>query len=107
MLLFLKFCILIASVVLGYLGGLLFTEEFPLNKWRIFQFKAFECRPCLSFHISWVTSTAVALLLGDWIMVAVGIFFALMLYWGIIVDIKEKTESIYKEDKKWQDQRNI
>lgn len=87
-----KFILLIISVFIGYILGWLFTEKYRLaDKHPLFRFEAFECRQCLSFHIAWVTSTFISLLLGDWLMLAIGVFFAFMLYFGLKIDQKRKT----------------
>ena len=87
-----KFIILIGLVLLAYVLGYIFTEtKLDLAKWRLFQFKAFECRPCLSFHICWVLTTFVSLIYMDWIMLIVGIVFAFGLFIGLKIDQKNKT----------------
>ena len=87
-----KFWLLILSVFIGYTLGWYLTEKDRLaDKHRLFQFKAFECRKCLSFHIAWVISTSIALLMGDWIMLTIGIAFAFILFIGLRIDEKEKT----------------
>lgn len=98
-----KFIILIISVLTGYTLGWYFTEPsmFRLaDKHPLFQFKAFECRGCLSFHIAWVTSTLFSLAFGDWIMLGIGIVMALIMYWGIKIDEKNKTVKLedFKDD---------
>ena len=95
-----KFLLLVASVLLGYFLGYFFTEtKYRLSKYKIFQFKAFECRPCLSFHIAWVSSTFISLMLNDIIMLIIGITFALIMHWGMIIDQKRNTISINDFDK--------
>lgn len=87
-----KFILLVISVFIGYTLGYVFTEtKLRLAKWKMFQFQAFECRQCLSFHIAWVTSTIISLLFGDWIMLLIGIGFAFMLFIGLKIDQKNKT----------------
>ena len=87
-----KFIILIGLVLLAYVLGYIFTEtKLDLAQWRLFQFKAFECRPCLSFHICWVLTTFVSLIYMDWIMLIVGIVFAFVLFIGLKIDQKNKT----------------
>lgn len=87
-----KFILLVLSIFIGYTFGWLFTEQYRLaDKHRLFQFQAFECRGCLSFHIAWVTSTIISLLLEDWIMLLIGIVMALIMFWGLKVDQKKKT----------------
>ena len=87
-----KFIILIGLVLLAYVLGYIFTEtKLDLAQWRLFQFKAFECRPCLSFHICWVLTTFVSLIYMDWIMLIVGIAFAFGLFIGLKIDQKNKT----------------
>lgn len=90
-----KFILLILSVFAGYSLGYLMTEtKYRLGQWRFFQFKAFECRKCLSTHIAWVTSTFAALCLSDWIMLGVGLVFAAVLFVGLYVDEKNRTINI-------------
>lgn len=90
-----KFILLVISVFIGYTLGYVFTEtKLRLAKWKLFQFEAFQCRPCLSFHIAWVTSTIISLLFGDWKMVLVGVAFAFMLWIGLKIDQKRKTVDI-------------
>lgn len=90
-----KFIILVASVFIGYIFGYLFTEtKYRLARFPIFQFEAFECRQCLSFHVSWVTSTLISLIFNDWFMLIIGLFFAFMLYLGLRIDQKKKTIKI-------------
>lgn len=87
-----KFIILVGLTLLAYTLGYIFTEtKLDLAKWRLFQFKAFECRPCLSFHICWVLTTFVSLIYMDWIMLIVGIAFAFGLFIGLKIDQKNKT----------------
>lgn len=86
-----KFILLVISVFIGYLGGYLFTEKWNIGKYKIFDFEAFQCRQCLSFHIAWVTSTIISLLFGDWVMLFIGIGFAFMLFIGLKIDQNRKT----------------
>lgn len=91
-----KFILLVFSVFLGYSLGWYFTEKNRLaDKHQLFQFEAFECRQCLSFHIAWVCSTFISLLFGDWVMLVIGIMMALIMYVGIRIDIKNKTIKLY------------
>ena len=93
-----KFLLLVASVLIGYVLGYVFTEtKYDLAKYRLFQFKAFECRKCLSFHIAWVTSTVLSLLFEDWIMLIIGVIFAFILFVGLKIDEKQKTIKIIDE----------
>lgn len=97
----LKFLLLIFSMMLGYFGGYLFTEtKYYLAKYKMFQFKAFECRKCLSFHISWFTSTLIGLLFNSWTMVVIGIIFAFSLFFALWIDEKNKTISIDEYDER-------
>lgn len=87
-----KFVLLVISIFIGYIFGWYFTEKNRLaDKHPLFQFEAFECRQCLSFHIAWVTSTIISLLLEDWIMLLIGIVMALIMFLGLKVDQKKKT----------------
>lgn len=87
-----KFILLVISVFTGYSLGYLLTEtKYRLSKFDFFNFEAFKCRQCLSFHIAWVTSTFISLLFVDWVMFTIGIFFAFILYIGLRIDVKNKT----------------
>ena len=87
-----KFIILVGLTLLAYVLGYIFTEtKLDLAQWKLFQFKAFECRPCLSFHICWVLTTFVSLIYMDWIMLIVGIAFAFGLFIGLKIDQNNKT----------------
>lgn len=82
-----KFIILLICVFLAYALGYIFTEtKYDLQKYPIFDFEAFKCRKCLSFHISWVLTTIASTLFADWIMFAVGILFSFMLFLGLKID---------------------
>lgn len=90
-----KFLLLIASVLIGYFLGYLLTEKYNIaSKWEILDFEGFKCRQCLSFHISWVTSTFISLLFGDWIMLIIGVVFAFALFIGLKIDQNNKTIKI-------------
>lgn len=87
-----KFILLVFCVFVGYTLGYLFTEtKYRLAQIPIFKFEAFECRQCLSFHIAWVSSTLISLILNDWCMLLIGLFFAIMLFFGLKIDQKKKT----------------
>ena len=82
-----KFIILVLCVLVAYTLGYIFTEtKYDLQKYPLFDFEAFKCRKCLSFHISWVLSTFTSLLFNDWIMLVVGIIFAGFLFIGLKID---------------------
>ena len=90
-----KFLSLLASVFAGYFLGYLFTEtKYRLAKYRVFQFKVWECRKCLSTHIAWVTSTLFATIFEDWYVFIIGLIFAAALFWGLYLDEKNKTIKI-------------
>ena len=90
-----KFIFLVLSIFIGYTLGWYFTEKNRLaDKHPLFEFEAFECRQCLSFHIAWVTSTIISLIFGDWIMAVIGIAMAFIMYFGIKIDQKHKTIKI-------------
>jgi uncharacterized protein YneF (UPF0154 family) len=94
-----KFLLLILSVFLGYFLGYFFTEtKYRLAKYDVFKMTVWECRKCLSTHITWVTSTFISLLFHDWIMFIIGLFFAAMLFIGLYIDQKNKT--IYIDEEK-------
>lgn len=88
-----KFIILLICVFLAYVLGYVFTEtKYDLQRYEIFDFEAFKCRKCLSFHVSWVLTTIASTLFNDWIMFAVGIFFSFMLFLGLKIDEKLRQE---------------
>ena len=97
-----KFILLVLSVLIGYFLGYFFTEtKYRLAKFKVFQMKVWECRPCFSFHIAWVTATCVSLCFNDWIMVIIGILMALIMWWGLKTDEENKTVKLedYELDK--------
>jgi hypothetical protein len=82
-----KFILLVLCVLIAYTLGYVLTEtKYDLQKYPLFDFEAFKCRKCLSFHISWVLSTFTSLLFNDWVMVIVGIIFASFLFIGLKID---------------------
>lgn len=88
-----KFILLVICVLVGYALGYIFTEtKYDLQRWELFDFKMFKCRPCLTFHITWVLTTFTSLLFNDWKMVGVGIVFAFALF--ILLKIDEKRRFI-------------
>jgi hypothetical protein len=89
-----KFILLLISVFTGYFLGYLFTEKYQISKYKVFDFKAFKCRKCLSTHIAWVTSTIFSLMFADWVMLFFGLVFAAALFLGLKIDEKEKTVSV-------------
>lgn len=98
--LIIKFALLLASTLIGYFAGYILTEtKYRLSQFKIFQFKAFECRPCFSFHLAWITATFVALSFTDWIMLIVGVVFAFALFAGLKIDEKNKIININDIDK--------
>lgn len=87
----LKFILLILSMLVGYTLGYVFTEtKYDLQKYPLFRFKAFACRPCLTFHICWVTATAVSLAFESWEMVAIGIAMSFGVFAGLKIDEKQR-----------------
>ena len=87
-----KFIILVLCVLVGYTLGFIFTEtKYRLAKYRLFQMTAFECRKCLSTHITWVLTTLASCIFLDWKMFIIGLFFATMLFVGLYIDEKNKT----------------
>lgn len=89
--LLIKFILLLLGCFVGYTLGWYFTEECRLSdKHPLFDFEAFRCRQCLTFHITWVTTTLLSLAFGDFLMLAIGIFFAFMIFFGIKIDEKNK-----------------
>lgn len=94
MILLAKLWLLIASVIIAYVLGYYLTEVYNISKFKLFDFEAFKCRQCLSFHIAWVLSSSFSLLLGDWVMLVIGIVFSFMLFLGLKIDQKRKTITI-------------
>lgn len=86
-----KFILLVLLTLISYTLGFHFTEgKFDLQKYKLFQFKAFECRKCLTFHITWVLNTFVSLLFKDYIMLIVGVVFAIGVFIGLYIDEKNR-----------------
>ena len=87
-----KFLLLVISVLFGYTMGYILTEtKYRLAKYPLFQFQGFECRKCLSTHITWVTTTFISLVFNDLVMLITGIVFAAFLFVGLYIDEKNKT----------------
>lgn len=86
-----KFLILVLCVFVAYTLGYIFTEtKYDLQRYKLFDFEAFKCRKCLSFHISWVLSTFISLLFVDFIMLGFGLIFAAFLFLGLHIDEKRR-----------------
>lgn len=82
-----KFLLLIICVLVAYVLGYIFTEtKFDLQRWELFDFQMFKCRPCLTFHISWVLTTFTSLLFYDWWMLLWGVCFSLGMFILMKVD---------------------
>ena len=97
-----KFLILVFVIFLAYTVGYYVVDVWDISsRHDLFKFTAFECRPCFTFHAAWVTSTAISLLFGDFVMLFIGILFALMTYLGLKHDVENKTIKIddYDNDK--------
>lgn len=87
-----KFLTLVGVVLVSYTAGWFFTSKYDLaSKSSLFRFKAFECRPCLTFHFSWVISTSIGILFGDCVMILIGVLFSFLVWAGLKLDEKEKT----------------
>ena len=86
-----KFLILVICVLVAYTLGYVFTEtKYDLQRYKLFDFEAFKCTKCLSFHISWVLSTFISLLFVDFIMLGFGLIFAAFLFLGLHIDEKRR-----------------
>lgn len=86
-----QFLILVGSTLLSYVLGWLLTEKYRIADINtLFQFKAFECRKCLSFHICWVLNTFLSLCFNNYVMLVFGIIFAIFLYLGLYFDEKSR-----------------
>lgn len=89
-----KFLLLILCVLVAYVLGYIFTEtKFDLQRWELFDFQMFKCRPCLTFHISWVLTTFTSLLFYDWWMLLWGVCFSL----GMFILMKVDEYNRFKE----------
>lgn len=92
---YINFLVLVGIVLIGFTLGWLFTEtRFRLSKWRLFQFEAFVCRQCLTFHLIWVPSVAYGLWVHSWMTILVGVIFSFIVWAGIKLDIKKRTKKI-------------
>lgn len=91
MIIAIKFLILVICVLVAYTLGYVFTEtKYDLQRYKLFDFEAFKCRKCLSFHINWVLSTFISLLFGDFVMLGFGLIFAAFLFLGLHIDEKRR-----------------
>lgn len=88
-----KFLLLIICVLVAYVLAYIFTEtKFDLQRWEIFDFQMFKCRPCLTFHISWVLTTFTSLLFYDWWMLLWGVCFSIGMFILMKIDEYNKFE---------------
>ena len=88
-----KFIILVVCILIGYILGYILTEtKYDLQRWELFDFKMFKCRPCLTFHINWVLTTFFSCLFNDLIMIGFGILFSLGMFILMKIDEKERYE---------------
>ena len=92
---YIEFILLVFIVLVGYALGWLLTEtRYRLSQFRLFQFEAFECRQCLTFHLIWVPSVAFGLYIGSWVVGLVGVLFGFIVWAGIKIDTKKRTRRI-------------
>ena len=90
-----EFIILVGIVLVGYALGYVLTEtRFRLSRWELFQFEAFTCRQCLTFHLIWVPSVAYALYEHSWQVGVVGVGFAFIVWAGLKIDQIRKTKKV-------------
>lgn len=75
------------SIATLYWGALL-SDKLPDIDNR-FDRKPFNCRPCLTFHLTWLTSGIFALVFHTWQLIAGGILIAFILF-GILKFINNK-----------------
>ena len=82
-------------IFLAYTVGYYVVDVWDIStKHDLFKFTAFECRPCLTFHMAWVTSTDISLLFGALMMLFIGRLLALLTYIGMKKDVENKTIKI-------------
>lgn len=87
----LEFIILILIMILSYVLGYYLTEVIHLpNYSSLFDFKAFVCRKCLSFHICWISETIASLLFHNYVMLVIGILLSIGLFVGLYQDEKSR-----------------
>ena len=92
---YIEFILLVFIVLGAYTLGWLLTEtKYRLARWPLFQFEAFECRQCLTFHLIWAPSVAFGLYIGSWVVGLVGVLFAFIVWAGIKIDTKKRTRRI-------------
>lgn len=90
-LLVIKFIILIAIILFAYTMGWLFTIKYRIAEINtFFQFKAFECQKCLTFHISWILTCIISLCFMDFWMLGWGIFLCFGFFFLMYLDEKER-----------------
>ena len=61
-----------------YLGALL-SDKLPDIDYR-FDRKPFNCRPCLTFHLTWLLSTFLALIACSWWLFVSGVLTAFVVF---------------------------
>ena len=79
--------------ILGIIIGKLLTEN---DKFAISYLskkldrKPFNCKPCLTFHILWITYLFVSLYTHSWALFAVGIVFSFVIFGVLYFAAKSK-----------------
>lgn len=72
--------------------GAVFSLRLPeLDKW--FDRKPFNCRPCLTFHLAWVSTVGASLVTGSLHVLVWGVITAILLFTFLkIIDNKKITK---------------
>ena len=94
-----QFILAIAIALLSFVAGYVLTEtRYSLSRWRVFDMRPFNCRLCLSTHLTWVSETAAALAFGSVPMGAFGLACAAGVYYAIRYDTRKRTIKIEDEE---------
>lgn len=86
-----QFILLILTTIISFILGYYLTEtKYDISKYKLFNMKPFNCRKCLTFHITWVLNTILALLFNSLYMGVFGVICAIGNFVAIELDDKDK-----------------
>ncbi|MEN9918326.1 MAG: hypothetical protein RL662_762 [Bacteroidota bacterium] len=74
-----------------YLGWLLTETSFRLaDKFHFFNKRPFNCRPCLTFHLTWIHAGAISLTESNIKLFLYGVLMAAVIWIGLEIENRNK-----------------
>lgn len=86
---------ILAATILVIITSFVFGESLPLKLPLLSPFfdrKPFNCRPCFTFHLTWIGMTIVSVLSGKLLLLIIGFIAAFLIYIAISIIEKSKIE---------------